>query len=66
MIVERMRNRFLNAVWWFHRDRNSEKEDAEATKKVFELVKKGEFEKAAEMAKKNKTSREIWRRAINN
>lgn len=58
-----MRNRFLNAVWWYHQNNCSEREDIVAVKKVFGLIEDGDLEAAAEAAEGNKAALAIWKKA---
>ena len=63
LVVERMRARYLSACWQMLGSCNTRcmsEQDTATLKQVFELVKSGNFQQAAELAKTNEYAQEVW------
>ena len=63
MAVERMRRRYLSACWDMLDRCNArcvKEQDTSTLKQVFELVKAGEFQQAADLAETNEYASEVW------
>ena len=63
LAAERMCRRYLCACWDILDRCNTcclVEQDTATLKQVFELVKAGEFQQAADLAKTNKYAQEVW------
>jgi hypothetical protein len=58
-----VRNKYLNAVWWYYHENESNEEARKTCKKVFELILAGRCDEAEQIARTNHATWEIWQKA---
>lgn len=62
-VIERMGARYPSACWRMLGSCNTRcmtEQDTSALKQVFEIVKAGQFQQAADLAKTNEYAQEVW------